>query len=334
MTDSLYFPIDEVTGASIDFDRAADYLELTAFFSVDSTALASDLANQAGIGAADDHANLDEEMQNGDEDLVTSTVTRIAARCETLGPHAYPFGLDARGEILTCNLAEDSFGHAAYILSLVLSNLRAVSPVLGDSNLHPYEHEVRRLREFFQYFATAALASELHGSAWSFGFPRPDGTGFLDKLTQIWQTLGDGVVAPQRGAPQRPNDDQVDVFAARLQPDRLPGFPLAAAQVATGANARKKSLKGHLSAFKSRWFGSQPITEFLAYMIVPFATADNQFVDDVRVMGNVLHRLRVPRRVAEAAHLVEAGETVEGYDRLAEAAQWVADYRGRARAAA
>ena len=209
-----------------------------------------------------------------------------------------------------------------------------MSPVLGDSSLHPDEHEVRRLREFFQYFATAALASELHGSAWSFGFPRPDGTGFLDKLVQIWQTLGDGIVARQRGAPQRPNDDQVDVFAARLQPDRLPGFPLAAAQVATGANAREKSLKGHLSAFKSRWFGSQPITEFLAYMIVPFATADNQFVDDVRVMGNVLHRLRVPRRVAEAARLVEAGETVEGYDRLAEAAQWVADYRGRARAAA
>lgn len=334
MTDSLYFPMDEVTGASIDFDRAADYLELTAFFSADSTALASDLANQAGIGAADDHANLDEEIQSGDEDLVTSTVTRIEARCETLGPHAYPFDLDARGEILTCNLAQGSFGHAAYILSLVLSNLRAVSPVLGDSRLHPDEHEVRRLREFFQYFATAALASELHGSAWSFGFPRPDGTGFLDKLTQIWQTLGDGTVARQRGAPQRPNDDQVDVFAARLQPDRLPGFPLAAAQVATGANAREKSLKGHLGAFKSRWFGSQPITEFLAYMIVPFATADNQFVDDVRVMGNVLHRLRVPRRVAEAAHLVEAGETVEGYDRLAEAVQWVADYRGRARVAA
>ena len=32
-------------------------------------------------------------------------------------------------------------------------------------------------------------------------------------------------------------------------------------------------------------------------MVVPFATADNRFVDDVRVMGNVLHRLRVPRRV-------------------------------------
>ena len=45
MTDSLCFPLDEVTGASIDFDRAADYLELTAFFADDSAALASDLSN-------------------------------------------------------------------------------------------------------------------------------------------------------------------------------------------------------------------------------------------------------------------------------------------------
>ena len=334
MTGTLYLPIDDVSGASIDFDRAADFLELSAFFANDSTALVSDLVNQTGIGAADGHADLDEEMQSGEEDLVPSTVTRIESRRDTLSASAYPFDLDARGEVLTCNLAPDSLGHAAYILSLVLSNLRSVSPVLSDPGLHPDEREVVRLREFFQFFATAAMASEIQGSAWSFGFPRPDGTGFLDKLAQIWQTLGDGFVARQRGAPRRRNDDQVDVFAARLQPDRLPGFPLAAAQVATGANAREKSLKGHLSAFKSRWFAPQPVTEFLAYMIVPFATADDQFVDDVRVMGNVLHRLRVPRRVAEAAQLVEAGETVEGYDRLTEAVQWVADYRGRARAAA
>ena len=334
MTGSLCLPIDDVSGASIDFDRAADFLELSAFFANDSTALASDLVNQSGIGAEEDPADLDEELESGEEDLVTSTVARIENRLETLGSYAYPFVLDARGEVLTCVLARGSFGHAAYILSLVLSNLRALSPVLGDSRLHPDEQEVRQLREFFQYFATAALASELQGSAWSFGFPRPDGMGFLEKLNEIWLALRDGSVERQPGAPRRPKDDQIDVFAARLPPDGLPGFPLAAAQVATGANAREKSLKGHLTAFKSRWFAPQPVTEFLAYMIVPFAMADDRFVDDVRVMGNVLHRLRLPRRVAEVAQLVEAGATIEGYDRLAEAAQWVADYRGRAGAAA
>ena len=344
MMNSLYLPLDEVKKQhrSLDevkkqpgnFDLMADYLELTAFFAKNSIALVSDLTDQTEIGDADDHADLDEEMQSGknEEDLVWRTVKRIKNRRKTLSASAYPFNLDERGEILTCNLDQDSFGHAAYILSLVLSNLRAVSPVLGESRLHPDEREIRQLREFFQYFATAALASELQGRAWSFGFPRPDRSGFIRKLTEIWETLGDGQVSRQRGAPNRAKDDQIDVFAARLHPDGLPGFLLAVAQVATGANTREKSLKGYLDTFRSRWFAPQPVTAFLAYMIVPFAAADDQFFDDVRVMGNVLHRLRVPRRVAEATELVKAGETIEGYDRLAEAVQWIASYQDRGRA--
>ena len=222
-------------------------------------------------------------------------------------------------------------GQAAYVASLVLSNLRPVSPILGSSDLHPVEDEVRELRGYFQYFATAALAAEIQGDAWSFGFPRPDGSPFLGKLKQIWRELGDGRVEAQIGAPSRPKDDRIDVFAARLPADRLPGFPLAAAQVATGKDTRDKSLKGHLDAFRKRWFSAQPVTEFIAYMIVPFATDDDRFVDDVRTLGNVLHRLRVPRRAAEAGRLVESGTTIEGYERLAGAVRWIIDYRTRKR---
>ena len=114
------------------------------------------------------------------------------------------------------------------------------------------------------------------------------GWGFLRSCDRIWNVLGDGLVGAQPGAPRQPKDDQVDVFAARPHLDRLPGFPLAAAQVATGQDAREKSLKGHLGAFKSRWFARPPVTEFTAYMIVPFVVRDDQFIDDVRVMGNVL----------------------------------------------
>ena len=67
-------------------------------------------------------------------------------------------------------------------------------------------------------------------------------------------------------------------------------------------------------------------------MIVPFAIADDQFLDDVRVLGNVLHRLRLPRRVEEAAQLLDAGQTIEGYDQLEHATQWVLEYQSRASA--
>ena len=101
MTGSLWLPFDDVSGASIDFDIAADFLDLSAFFAADSTAHASDLVNQSGLGSEKDHADLDEGWKSGEDDLVTSTVERIADRRETLGSSAYSFNLDARGEVLT-----------------------------------------------------------------------------------------------------------------------------------------------------------------------------------------------------------------------------------------
>ncbi len=330
---ALYLPIDEVTGPTIDIDRAADFLELSAFVATDSSVRTSGLAGAVSVGAAEDHHDVDNEMQGGDEDIGRETVDRIDSRQSALG-EVYPFALDESGGVLTCEATAPSVGQAAYLLSLLLSNLRAVTPMLENSGIHPTDAEVRLLRSHFQCCATAALAAEVQGDAWSFGFPRSDGSGFLDKLKEIWQSLGDGNVERQPGAPTRPQDDQVDVFAARLHADGLPGFLLAAAQVATGKDAREKSLKGHLGAFRSRWFSTQPVTEFIPYMIVPFAIEDSRFIDDVRVMGNVLHRLRVPRLVAAAAPLAEAGVTVEGYNRLPEVVRWVGDYRNRARTAA
>ncbi len=331
MTRPLYLPIDSVVGQSIDFDLAADFLELSAFFADTDAVPTSDLVNESELGAAEDPAGVDEEMHTGAEEIQTGTVKRIESRQRIL-KSAYPYKLDCSGDMLTCVLDNPSMGQAAYILSLVLSNLQAVSPVLITSKLHPDEAEVRKLREYFQYFATAALAAEIRGDSWSFGFPRPDHSSFLVKLIEIWQVIRDGYVAAQVGAPAHPKDDQVDVFAARPHPDRLPGFLLAAAQVATGDNWKAKSLRGHLSAFKSRWFGPQPVTDFLTYMIIPFARPDEEFIDDVRTMGNVLHRLRVPRKVEEAEQLLEAGVSIETYDRLEEVMQWVTDYRSRSRA--
>ena len=293
----------------------------------------SDLANQASIGAEEVITELDTDMEHGEEEIISGTVARIKERISRLDS-VYPFELDSGRDILTCKLSEE-YGQIAYIVSLILSNLRSLSPILSASDLHPDERDIRRLREFFQYFATTALAAEIQGRAWSFGFPRPDGSGFLAKLEQIWKILGDGQVQPQIGAPEYPKDDRIDIFAARLHPDGLPGFLLAAAQVATGKNAREKSIKGHLSAFRSRWFNLQPVTDFIPYMIVPFARPYDQFVDDVRTMGNMLHRLRVPLRVAEAAQLIEQDSVqIEGYDQLIEATGWVMDYRERARTAA
>ena len=201
--------------------------------------------------------------------------------------------------------------------------------MLIGSDIHPDAKEVTELRQYFQYFATAALAAEIGGKAWSFGFPRPDESPFLCKLRKIWRDIRDGYVEKQEGAPTHTKDDGFDVIAARLYKDQLPGFLFAVAQVATGKDYRKKSLKGHLEVFKRRWFGPEPATTFIPYMIVPFAIKRSQFLDDVRVMGNVLHRLRVPIRVSEAECLVKDGMMIEGYELLKEFLEWLEHYRSR-----
>ena len=79
MTPRLYLPNDEVTGRKIDFDLAADFLELSAFFSAGAVPT-SHLANEASIGAAEDHADLDDEMRHGGEEIVSGAVERMATR--------------------------------------------------------------------------------------------------------------------------------------------------------------------------------------------------------------------------------------------------------------
>ena len=327
----LYVPLDELVGERRDSDTAADFLELAAFFAEDGFARTSDIANEASIGADEEPSGLDDEMRDGVEELVSEVVQRIESRRDALGSE-YPFRLHRHGHILSYEPAGDSFGQGAYVLSLVLSNLQ--TPILYGSRLRPEKAEIRRLRQLFQYLRTAALAAEIQGIAWSFGSPRPDRSAFLGKLAEIWSNFDDGTVGRKPGASMSPKDDKVDVFAARLHPDRQSGFLFAAAQVATGANWREKSLLGHLDAFKHSWFSDAPVTRFIPYMIVPFAVDDLTFRVDVSKLGNMLHRLRVPLRVAEARKLVDAGVKIEAYDRLQEVIDWVATYRDRAREAA
>lgn len=331
---TLSLPIDEIIGKkNINYDTAADFLELAAFLSRDAFVITSVIVNEASIGASEDYAELEDELIGGDElpheeELLSGTIERIAERQRFLET-AYPFCLDKRGDRLNYRVAlastsGDMIGQTAYMLCLLLSNLRSMSGILVS--VHPTDREVRELRTLFQYFATAALASEVGGRAWTFGFPRPDGSGFINKLASIWSEIGDGSVSPQEGVPKSPKDDQIDVFAARPHADGMPGFPILVGQAATGANYREKSLKGHVGTFQSRWFAPQPIAKFVEYMIVPFAIKEEEFIDHIREFGNVLHRLRMPKRAGEAKK-----EQIEDgiYEHLKNGDQEIKSYRNR-----
>ena len=333
MNNVVYLPSDEFSGShKHDLDLAADYLELTAFLSRDLQALSQDIVDALDLAADGDFDDLDDEVRTREE-IAAGAINRIELRRRILRKESYPFELDATGNVITFAADEPTLGQTAYLVSLILSNLSSITPLIVGAAIYPSDDEIRSLRQHFQYFATAAIAAEVGGPAWSFGHPRPDGTGFITKLTEIWNALKDGSVSPNPSAPSRPQDDQIDVFARREQRDVLPGFLLAAGQVATGKDWKQKSIKAHVSnSFYGRWFNPIPATQLIAYHIIPFARPDDLFRDDVLVLGNVLHRLRLPYRVSEAARMVKKGILIEAFDQLGEAVEWIKGYGNRARA--
>ena len=333
MNGVVYLPPDAFGGVGPpDLDLAADYLELKAVFSEAGQSFSEDIVDALEIGADERPKDVNAEME-GREEVAAGAIARMASRKRVLRA-AYPFEVDEWGDVVSFTASEPDLGQVAYLVSLVLSNLRALTPLLDDPELHPTETEVRQLRQYFQYFATAAIAAEIGGPAWSFGFPRPDKTGFITKLSEIWALLKDGTVEPDPSAPRSPKDDKVDIFAWRQQRDGLPGFLLVAAQVATGSDWKDKTLKAHIDkTFQDRWFGRRPVTVMVAYHVIPFARPDGLFRDDVSKLGNVLHRLRVPGRVAEAVGLVQSGVMIEAFDQLGGAKEWIRSYLDRAGAA-
>ena len=332
MSVTLYLPPDAFSGNRNDPDLAADYLELTAFFSSGNQALSQSITDVLELAAEEDYETIEEELQ-AREEAASSAIARIGQRRRVLGD-AYPFDVEDAGDVVTFECGDLSFGQAAYLISLVLSHLSSVSDVLTGTPVHPTADEIRDLRNYFQYLSTAGLAAEIGGPAWSFGHPRPDGTGFIQKLTEIWTALRDGSVKRDPSAPAQPKDDQVDVFAWREHRDGLPGFLLAAAQVATGANWKEKSVKTQVAGvFAGRWFNPQPVTTLVPYHIVPFARPDDKFRDDVLVLGNILHRLRLPFRVMEAEELAKRGVAIEAFDELPNIVAWLQDYQRRGAAA-
>ena len=331
MSPALYLPTDQFEDASsADMDLAADYLELKALLSESSQCFSQDIVDALELASEEEYADVDDEIRNREE-IASGAVDRMSSRKRALA-ESYPFDIDEDGSVISFTGEEHHLGHTAYLVSLVLSNLNSVSPVLEDPTLHPTQGEIDLLRRHFQYLATAAVAAEVGGPAWSFGFPRPDGSGFLMKLSEIWTSLRDGRVEADPSAPSSPKDDQIDIFAWREQRDGLPGFLLIAAQVATGRDWKTKPIRDHVtSVFPKRWFNPAPVTSMVTYHVIPFARSEEEFRDDVLVLGNVLHRLRVPFRVHEAARLVSEGVAVEAYDLLAAASECIRSYAQRAK---
>lgn len=242
----------------------------------------------------------------------------------------YPFIFSSNDEELIFN--KDNLNHGAliYIFCLFLSNHN--NQVIFDNN--SFFEVSSQVRDLFQACSTWAAAGEVQGHSYSFGFPRPDQTGFLHKLTQIYEHFSDGKVrkSPLPGVSINPKDEQMDVIAWKPRRDKAAGMYYLLGQVATGRNWEDKSVKGAVEPFHRIWFDPQPSSTPTPAMFIPFnvlPTKNESLQERLFVLtnyfGNVYYRYCIPELAKKGLELgaSNANLTIERQDDIKNVVSWV-----------
>lgn len=260
----------------------------------------------------DTHRNQEDADPEGsdsqEEAFIELVKSEILARKELLGD-VYPFTLSATGESLD-QVPEVTFGNAFYLICLLLSHPKA-GAVFNGKYLPPIDNKVR---DYFQAIATLAAADEVKGHSYSFGFPRPDHTGFLEKLTEIYTSFGEGTIvatAIPAGASKSPKDEQIDVIAWQPKADGAAGKFYLLAQVASGANwIAKTILGGPINVFHNLWFLRAPSSQHVAAIFVPICLGnlvDGSSAEKINAdsyeFGHIFYRFRIPIQAAYGLEL-------------------------------
>lgn len=323
-------------------EQLADWLELAAFSSDNGHVLTGSV--NSGLDIGEDFEPLDLEEQNElREGRLQATVSAIDERLRCMNG-AYPFSISEDGESLGLS---DSWGPGgtAYLLCLVLSH--SVGDGILPKDLHP---DLVRARDLFQICATASAGGICRGPAFSLGFPRPDGSSFLQKLAQIYEQFGEGRPrsSPLPGAPKNVKDGGIDVVAWGHELDGLPGKFYLLGQAGSGRNWNQKSIRDAIAAFHNTWFEQSPASQPTPYLFIPFCLqpgssracdfdSQEQRAETLgaahyltSTYGNIQYRYRIPLRVQQAVRYSEDGiAPIERLEELGDLQNWLLEFRVR-----
>lgn len=273
----------------------------------------------------------DTEMADGDEQFLETVLTEIRARADFLGV-AYPFEFSNSGEALVLKV-EPQVGHVVYLFCLLLSN--ADNSEIFELDRFSYQLN-NRVRDLFQACATWAAAKVVNGSAYSFGFPRPDGTGFLEKLRLVYAKFGEGQVRdePLPGVSSSPKDEGIDIIAWAHRADAAPGRHYVLGQVATGNDWPGKSIVEYIQPFHDNWFSDSPASRATPALFIPRcidqigeATLVQQILILTRRYGEVYYRYLIPKLADDGFKLARTKKqySIERTGDFTEIQSWVAD---------
>lgn len=283
-----------------------------------------------------------EILEEGLAQFAEQVLAELEYRIEVLGAD-YPFVLRGAGThwriLPAAQRADDQLGaaHCCYVFCLLASALRA------DCIQGARAGELKRTMErLLQAVAVSAAAAIMHGEVISFGWPRPERSGFRAALARACRQLGLGkplLHLPGWSSGQE-KDAGIDVIAWREFRDRRPGKLVMLGQVASGRDWLSKSVKNDTHRFFA-WFSERPTEHFIPSIFIPFpqhhecSPRDGMVFNDAaeaeawlreQSLGLVIDRLRIVE--SAAAHL----DSTEGT--LGQLRNWVHGTLDLARAAA
>jgi hypothetical protein len=324
--------------------RLADWLELRASFSrhgageADITSIwRLNSEERRDVDADETGAIVEPEIiEEGLEFLLARVAEEIAFRSRSLKDE-YPFDVQkGRLNLALKPCSELTTSHWTYLFLLLMAGER--DKALPDSE--EMSKLIRAGRTLFHVCASIGVAGLIrNASAVWFGFPRPDGTGFLTALKTLCERLGHGQAKTEipPGLPESPQDDGIDIVGWRSFGDRRGGNLIILCQAATGAGWDDKSVVLQLDAFRM-WFAVQPYARATGAIALPFPAhhevsecppeafdlaVENALHRTQSRHGVIIDRLRIVEAVRDVNVPPDGDQIIDGIGKLPELKTWV-----------
>lgn len=311
---------------------AADWIEFQILSektgSLKTSSLSRMIENQPDRGELDD---------SGLEDIVGQWLDEILLRKRTLGD-AYPFDADNKSVFLKSSHDENKPGYYTYLLCLLLSHAKNTDVLDGETFLAIGRNDV--VRKYFQGISTIAAGGYIQGNSISFGFPREDGTNFINALDKVITFSKDGAVlldTPHDAANKNVKDYEIDVISWIPTNDGMCGKVFLISQVASGANWEEKPLRRSILVDLWPWiyppFASNENLAIALFM--PFcidyqngSTPDGslQVLVGSHLKNIIFYRYRIPYYVQKAFELgLDTNEDIilDGTEQMGPMFKWV-----------
>ena len=283
----------KVPPVSADLTEHADWLELTAIASPDSTSSRHDLmASIRRIGSIDalkdvDDEPLDELVERQNEELeriAEAAFEELSRRKEYLGAY-YPFNVD------TVLSAEPGARNSPYVFLTALTFFGTKMENMPESG-----------SSLFENISAAALVEYLGGTktvkSYDFGFPRRNGPkGFRKAIENLCSELGEGIGCKvERPLTQNVKDAKLDLVAWVPFNDTRRNQLSVFGQCAAGVNWESKLNELQPVDFCNIWLKEPPAMSPLLAFFIPRKIMDDVWfrvcVGERRV---IFDRLRIAR---------------------------------------